>query len=339
MTTDYLRIEPWLQDALPARALQAAFESGVIDVLESQASVTEPQLRRVAQCDEAGLRCLLQVLVQSGVIETFASPYQLTQAFRAVLPYRDLIVTKLQFAELVAPDFFARFPLWMRSADEFMATSRLFELFDYGRCRDVTPQNCLQAARWMKLTTMLTRYEAPVCCQHFSFAPHRRMLDLGGNSGEFALQVCRQAPELQATVADLPVVCHVGERHVAGAVEASRIQFRPFDFQQQALPAEYDLITCKSVLHDWPDDAADMLVRKAFAALPRGGVLLIFERCRWDFMRNPLSWGQLPVLLFFRSYREPGFYVDRLRNAGFADIQSTSIPLEVPFLLVTGRKP
>ena len=40
-------------------------------------------------------------------------------------------------------------------------------------------------------------------------AGRRRMLDVGGNSGEFLLQVCRRNPELQGTVIDLPLVCDV----------------------------------------------------------------------------------------------------------------------------------
>jgi hypothetical protein len=336
--TDYLIIEPFLQDALQARTLQAAFELGVIDLLVTQGTVASSQLFRNRPCDRPGGRFLVQVLTKAGVFQSSGDQVSLTVTFQKALIYRDLLLTKLQFATLVASDFLTRMPQLLSSADEFMAASTLFELFDYSRCQDVTPENCLLASRWMKLTTMLTRYEAPVCCERFDFGMHRHMLDLGGNSGEFAVRVCQTFPSLQVTVADLPVVCHVGSRHVAEFPESAQIRFQPLHFLQDPFPADIDLITLKSVLHDWPDDLAEAIVRKAYDALPGGGRMLIFERQAWDFSVEAMPYGLLPVLLFFRSYREPQFYQTLLASAGFHNVNVQTIPLEVPFVLISGEK-
>ena len=355
MSTDYLIIEPFLHDALQARTLQAAFDLGIIDRLAARDVVAQSQLFRNLSCDAAGARFLLELLKKAGVLtvaegtlsdshaenqrtDVPRSPdVALTPGFKAALKYRDLLQTKLQFSELVAPDFFARLPQLLSSSEEFMSTSKLFELFDYSRCYEVTPENCLRTSRWMQLTTMLTRYEAPVCCNHFPFAEHHRMLDLGGNSGEFAIQVCRRNSALNATVVDLPVVCHVGARHVAPFAEASRIRFQPLHFVDDALPLGYDLISFKSVLHDWPDQLVEVLIRKSFEALPAGGRILIFERQLWDISLHSMPYGLLPVLLFLRSYRRPEFYTSLLTAAGFCDVSVTTIQLEVPFMIVSAR--
>lgn len=337
-STDFLIIEPFLQDAIQARTLQAAFELGIIDALDSQGPIPESQLLLVRACDAAGGRFLLQVLTRSGVVNLSNELVQLTDNFRSALRFRDLLLTKLQFTELVAADFFNRMPQLLSSSEEFMETSKLFELFDYSRCMEITPQNCLQAARWMKLTTTLTRYEAPVCVEHFDFFAHHKMLDLGGNSGEFAIQVCRRTPELQAGVADLPVVCHVGKRHVAEQLLSDRIQFHPLNFTQDPIPEGYDLITCKSVLHDWPDEYAAHIMKSAFTALAPGGRFLIFERQQWDFHAEASPYGSLPVMLFFRSYRKPEFYVSALEAAGFHSIKIRTIRLDLPFMLISADK-
>ena len=47
----------------------------------------------------------------------------------------------------------------------------------------------------------------------------------------------------------------------------------------------------------------------------------------------------LPTLLFFRSYRSPTVYERQLAALGFTDIQTREITLEVPFFVVTGKKP
>lgn len=337
-STDFLIIEPFLRDAIQARTLQAAFELGIIDVLESNAAVSESQLLRGRACDAAGGRFLLQILARSGVVQINGESIELTTTFRSALRFRDLLLTKLQFSELVAADFFNRMPQLLTSSEAFMETSKLFELFDYSRCFDVTPQNCLQVARWMKLTTTLTRYEAPVCVEHFDFSAHRKMLDLGGNSGEFAIQVCRRTPGLNACVADLPVVCHVGARHVAEQNLSDRIQFQPLNFTQDALPDGYDLITCKSVLHDWPDEYVHHIIESVYNVLPDGGRYLIFERQQCDFQSEAMPYGSLPVTLFFRSYRKPEFYVSALQAAGFQGVEVQTIRLDLPFLLISAEK-
>ena len=334
-STDFLIIEPYLHDAIQARTLQAAFELGIIDALESTDGLSESQLLRGRACDAAGGRFLLQVLARSGVVHINGATVQLTQTFRSALRFRDLLLTKLQFSELVAADFFNRLPQLLSSSEAFMETSKLFELFDYSRCFEVSPQNCLQAARWMKLTTTLTRYEAPVCIEHFDFSAHQKMLDLGGNSGEFAIQVCCRTPTLQACVADLPVVCHVGTRHVAEQQLSERIQFQPLNFTQDPIPTGYDLITCKSVLHDWPDEYAVDIMESVYNALPPGGCFLIFERQQWDFQTEAMPYGSLPVTLFFRSYRKPEFYVSALKDAGFHGVKVQTIRLDLPFLLIS----
>ncbi|MCA9058338.1 MAG: methyltransferase domain-containing protein [Planctomycetaceae bacterium] len=335
MNTDYLCIEPFIRDAMSARLLQSAFELGVIDRLAGPDGCSRSQLFRRLPVDEAGGRFLLEVLESASVLQAASDQVILTESFRATLAFRDLLLTKLQFAQLLAGDFLSALPQLLQSADDFMQSSTLFELFDYSRCGEVNAENCVRTARWMQLTTALTRYEGPVCCDHFDFAASRRMLDLGGNSGEFAVQVCRRHPQLQVTVGDLPVVCHVGQQHIADQPEAARIQFQPMHFLRDPFPAGFDLISFKSVLHDWPEEATAMLLQKCRDRLPPGGRLLIFERAAVDFRRHPLSYGQLPVLLFFRSYRHAETYTDLLNRAGFSDIRGSMVSLDVPFLVIS----
>ena len=108
---------------------------------------------------------------------------------------------------------------------------------------------------------------------------------------------------------------------------------------QNPFPEDCDLITWKSVLHDWPDDRISFLLQKSFDALPVGGTLLIFERQRLDFSVEDTPYGLLPVMLFFRSYREPDSYATWLQQVGFSDINLQTIQLEVPFCLITATKP
>lgn len=337
----YLAVEQFGRDAFVARMLLSALNFGLIQRLAECESIDRPTLFSAVPADVCGQTVLVDVLRQGGIIEDVpgqSTAVRLTGAFRDILPFLELLHVRLKFAELVAGDFFMQADAWLSSSDEFMSKSKLFEYFDYRRCLEITPENCRHAARWMTLTTVLTRYEASVCCDLVDFRRFRRMLDIGGNSGEFAIQVCERYADLSAEIADLPVVCHVGQEHVKNAGMAPRIGFRVFDLAGEAIPSGFDVITFKSVLHDWPDEIVSDLLTRSFASLPADGTVVIFERRAWDVTQFPLTFGQLPVALFLRSYRTPEFYQRELIRAGFMDINVTQLVLDVPFLVVTARK-
>jgi hypothetical protein len=221
----------------------------------------------------------------------------------------------------------------------FMRHARLFKLFDYGRCLETTPENLRHTRAWMRLTSALTRHEAPVCLALHDLSAHRRMLDVGGNSGEFVLQALRRHRALAGAVLDLPVVCQVGMEHVLSEPEADRIGFHAADLRRDELPGGYDLITFKSMLHDWPVDDAIAFLGKAAKAVQPGGTVLIFERGPLDVRSATPLFASLPVLMFFRSYRSPGAYVKAMQSFGLTDVRCVHLQLDTPFFVVTARKP
>jgi hypothetical protein len=94
-----------------------------------------------------------------------------------------------------------------------MADARVFKFFDYRRALQDSEDNRVWTRRWMRITTALTACEAEACLTRHDFSPHRRLLDVGGNSGEFARRICAAHPGLTATILDLPVVCAIGRDH------------------------------------------------------------------------------------------------------------------------------
>ena len=200
------------------------------------------------------------------------------------------------------------------------------------------PNNRARTRRWTRLTTALTRYEARVAIANHDFSAHQRILDIGGNTGEFALQICKAHPHLLATVFDLPVVCQIGREHLAPEPESSRISFLAGDALRDKLPGGFDLVIFKSMLHDWPESAARHLLSQATQTLLPGGTLLIFERGPIEIGRNSLPYSMIPMLLFFRAFHSPRPYLEQLTTLGYANIQVRRIDLDTPFSLVTATK-
>ena len=280
---------------------------------------------------------LLGLLKANGAVSEKDGRIGLTAGFADALRYRDLMETKLEFARLVLSDFADLFGALMTDPGRFVRCSRTFELFSYGRALEYTPENYEATRRWVRFTTALTRCEAASCIARYDFGRHRSMLDVGGNSGEFGLQVCKRHAGLKVSVFDLPLVCDIGRQHVAQEPEAGRISFIEGNAFADPLPPSFDLISFKSMLHDWPDKDAYFLLEKAAAALEPGGSLLIFERGRLPSGQT-LPYASIPILLFFRYFREPVFYEESLSALGLQDVRVTEIMLDSPFYLITGTK-
>ena len=333
---DYLCVDRFLRSVVDARALKTAFELRLIDRL---AAAPAPLTKVVADGpgEARGLRLLLALLQTSRVVEQSDGRVALTPEFRAALRYRDLLETKLAYAEFVLPDFSELFTAAIRNPEGFFRQSRTFGLFAYDRAQGDSVEDVEATRRWMRLTTCLTKYETPVCLHHHDCSRYGRMLDIGGNSGEFALQICRRHPGLSATVLDLPLVCKIGRAHVAGQPEGARIDFVEGSALTDPLPAGRDLVTFKSMLHDWPDAEARRLLGRGAEALKPGGTLLIFER--GPVPTDDVPYSLIPFLLFFRSFRGPALYAEQLATLGFVDVDVRRVDLEMPFYLVTGRKP
>jgi hypothetical protein len=327
-----------MADAAKSRALASAFELGLIDQLAAGGPVSFSALRAKLRCDEKGLRMLLRLLRANEVIEQRDDLIRLTPLFHAALRYRDYIEMKLFLGDFVLHDLGDHFTTLISDPAAFHHHARLFNLFSYDGCLRDSAESRDAARRWMRITTCLTRYEGPACLEHYDFSVHRRMLDIGGNSGEFARRVCMWHPKISTLVMDLPVVCRVGAEHLKGKPEAERIRFLEGNALVDPIPRGFDLITFKSMLHDWPEQETMRFLKRAAEALEPGGVMLIFERSPLESGDCEIAFSVLPFLLFFRSFRDSSWYENRLRALGLTDVATTTLRLDTPFHIITGRK-
>lgn len=337
---DFPRVDRFLESEAAALVLSFALASGLIDRLARRADTAAAALAAELGLDPPQFACLSGLLVGAGIAaEPAPGRIALSAAFRAVLPCRDLIEAKLAFAAAASEDLRRHFSAFVADLPAFMAASRTFELFRYDRCFEITPENLEATRRWVAYTTCLTRYEAGPCLDRIEPGRHRRLLDLGGNSGEFAAQACRRAPALAATVFDLPVVCALGRENLAGRPEGARVAFRPGDMRRDPLPEGHDLVTFKSVLHDWPAEDARGLIARAEHALAPGGRLVIYERAPMRLRERPPGYIQSADLVFQPFFREAGLYTETFAALGLTDCTVRCIDLDTPFHLIEARKP
>jgi SAM-dependent methyltransferase len=335
---DYLCVDEFISNIYSARALATAFEIGLIDSLIQQKSASFHSLTEQDSLESRGMRLLIDLLITNLIIENCDGTLKLSEAFLHALEFRDLLELKIALANFAAHDLLDHFSDFVRRPDRFLGKVKFCRLFSYDRCFNYSKENEESTKRWMRITTTLTKYEAHACMKYHDFGEYRRILDVGGNSGEFALQICRRYPGAVATVFDLPLVCDIGRQHIQSEPEANRISFIKGNALTDVLPGGFDLITFKSMLHDWPKREADQLITNASKSLAPGGTLLIFERGPIEEGETELSYSAIPILLFFHSFRSPTIYQEQLRELGLQGITVKRVYLETPFFIITAKK-
>lgn len=129
---------------------------------------------------------------------------------------------------------------------------------------------------FLSAMTGLSLGAASVIAQKFPWSDYRTFIDIGGAQGGVPVQVALAHPHLSGGIFDLPAVGPVFEKYVARHGLSERLRFYPGDFFNDQLPSA-DVLVMGHILHDWNMEEKQMLLKKAFDALPAGGALIVYE--------------------------------------------------------------
>ena len=154
----------------------------------------------------------------------------------------------------------------------------------------------------------------------------RSYLDVGGGTGAYAVTLCEENPQLQATVIEFPNVAALGEEYVARAGLQDRITYRPGDLLEVKWPGGQDVVLMSYIFSSVPGEKIKGLVDKAAEVLNPGGRLIVH-----DFMVDPDRSG--PKLAALWQFQHTAFNpharsvstdwaADMLSEAGFTQIEA-----------------
>lgn len=152
----------------------------------------------------------------------------------------------------------------------------------------------------------------------------RRLLDVAGGHGGFAMAMCRRHPGLSATVLDLPASVAVGRRIVEEQGFAGRVAFREGDARAAELGEGLDVVSVFNLVHHLSPEENAGLFARARAALAPGGCLVIGETERPQPGDDVHRQGALSGLLFYAMSRARTYtrteMTGWLHDAGFPRI-------------------
>jgi hypothetical protein len=112
--------------------------------------------------------------------------------------------------------------------------------------------------------------------RQFPWKDYGSFVDVGTAQGDLAVQIAQANPHLQGMGFDLPEVAPIFEEYAAANGLSDRLRFVPGSFFDHDLPRA-DVVTMGHILHDWDLPTKQMLVKKAYDALPSGGAFIVYE--------------------------------------------------------------
>lgn len=155
--------------------------------------------------------------------------------------------------------------------------TRIGAYWPYARAQDPAGARESDVAGYSRLMGMSQPLIAAEVLDACDLGRFECVLDVGGGEGAFLAEAGRRHPRLRLCLFDLPAVADRARRRFQADGLSDRTFVLGGDFRTDPLPSGADLITLIRVAHDHDDAPLLDLLRRAHAALPPDGTILIAE--------------------------------------------------------------
>jgi hypothetical protein len=129
---------------------------------------------------------------------------------------------------------------------------------------------------FLKAMTGLSHPANLAIARQFPWKNAKTVVDVGTAQGDLIAQVTLANPHLAGIGFDLPEVGPIFEDYIAENGLGGRVRFSPGSFFDAPIPPA-DVVMMGHILHDWDLKDKQMLIRKAYDALPAGGAFIVYE--------------------------------------------------------------
>jgi ubiquinone/menaquinone biosynthesis C-methylase UbiE len=195
--------------------------------------------------------------------------------------------------------------------------------------------------RYMRGLFDLTRLAGDDVARMIPVRNPKRMLDLAGGHGGYAIAMCRRHTDLSVTIAELEGAARIGRDIVREQGMADRIDFLVGDMFTTDLGQGHDVATAFQILHHFDEDVNVELLTRAREALREGGTVAVLEQERPPAGERGASIGALTGLLFYVTSRARTYTADELSTfveaAGFNRVRQRRSQRLPGHVVVTGR--
>lgn len=134
----------------------------------------------------------------------------------------------------------------------------------------------LRLREFLRAMSGVSRGANMAIAQKFPWSNYQSCADIGTAQGDLVTQIALTQPHLRGIGFDLPEVGPVFEEYIATNGLQERVTFSGGSFFTDELPSA-DVLLFGHILHDWDLTTKKMLLDKAYAALPEGGAVIVYD--------------------------------------------------------------
>lgn len=239
--------------------LYQALKAGVFEALDDSPKSAEALAQKI-EAVPSRLPLLLDALVALGLLEKRGDTYANSQVARVFLSSQ----SRFYLGDLI------ELQLSPQRLDRWQKVSDWLKGEEIGRWN---PQEAFNPSfvRAMAQATLGYKGFGPTVlavADHPSFRSARRLLDLGGGHGLYAIALKRLRPELEATIFDLPQVEPVAREYAR--LYGTQVFFVGGDFHQSELPPQQDIVLAFDIFYP---SQVETVLAKVYQSLNPGGYL------------------------------------------------------------------
>ena len=233
------------------------------------------------------------------------------------------------------------------AADLYPAWSRLADLVRSGR-PPMPPQTILGDDKAKTRAFVYAMHERAKGIG--SILPHlvdlkgrKKLLDVGGGPGTYSVALIQQTPGLTSTVLDVPGVLEVTRDLIDASGFADRVTLMPGDYLTSPFGTGFDVVLLSGMMHRETPDTCQMLLRKAFAALDPGGIVIVSDVFFEDDRKATPPFAVYFALNMMLTSDEGSAHAMTemsrwMSGVGFRDISVRELPKPNPHTLLVGTK-
>ena len=176
----------------------------------------------------------------------------------------------------------------------------------------------------------------------FDFSSYNKLMDIGGGSGVYAIEVLKQNPNMSAVVLELEPACRVADQYIKRFNLQDKIHTQILDFFKDNLPTDYDVALLSHIIHFLDEEKDKMLLKKIYDSLPndRNSVIIISEWLLNDEKTGPVPSALLSLTMIVDQTQGRNYSFSEvskmLTDVGFTNIEKR--PLAGPAEIVIGYK-
>ncbi len=152
-------------------------------------------------------------------------------------------------------------------------------------------QNKKEKEEWVDSFIAAMHYrgvkQAKLIAMMIDLSNTKKMLDIGGGSAAFSMELVKRSPSIKAVVLDLPHVIPLTKKYVEQEGLSDNFNFIEGNYLNSDFGSGYDLILLSAIIHINSYEQNKMIIKKCADALNKNGMVIINDFIMSDDRTQP----------------------------------------------------